>query len=120
MPKVALADSLLDWETLIANASVHEADDALLAHNLAQLRDLLKHAQETAAQRAHLDAERQLATQVLAKDTIRGKKLAERVRHALRASYGATSPRLVGFGMKPRPLAKGASPPEPCFKPPSE
>lgn len=118
MPKVALADSLMDWEKLIANASVHEADDPILAQNLAALRAVLARAKETAAYQVHLEAERQVATQALAQDKAQGKHLAMQVRHSLRAIYGATGPRLAAFGMKPRPLAKGEAPPKPQFEAP--
>jgi CHASE3 domain sensor protein len=120
MPKVALADSLIDWENLIANASVHEADDPVLARNLAALRAVLAHAKETAAYRLHLEAERQVATQALAQDKMQGKHLAMQVRHSLRAIYTARGPRLAAFGMKPRPLAKGAAPPKPQFEAPDD
>lgn len=120
MPKVALADSLTDWETLIATASVHEADDAVLARNLAALREVLEHAKETEARRLRLEAERQVATSALARDKNQGKDIAARVRQSLRAIYGAKGPRLAGFGMKARPLAKGEAPPKPRFQAPDE
>jgi hypothetical protein len=116
MPKVALADSLTDWETLIANGSVHEGDDPVLAQNLAALREVLDHAKETQAQRMRLQAEHQIASSVLAQDKEQGKELAMRVRCSLRAIYSAKGPRLAEFGMKARPLAKGEAPPEPLFK----
>lgn len=120
MPKVALADSLTDWESLIANASIHEADDPLLAQNLAALREVLEHAKETAALCQHLDAERQLATTALNRDKEQGKALAMRVRHSLRAIYTAKGPRLASFGMKPRPIPKGQTAPKPRFPAPDE
>lgn len=120
MPKVALADSLMDWEKLIANASVHEADDPTLARNLAALRVVLERAKETAAYRLRLEAERQVATQSLAEDKTQGKHLAMQVRHSLRAIYSAKGPRLAAFGMKPRPLAKGEAPPKPQFEVPDD
>jgi CHASE3 domain sensor protein len=120
MPKVALADSLMDWESLIANASVHEGDDPTLAKNLEALRAVLEHAKETAAYQLHLKAERQVATQALAQDKAQGKHLAMQVRHSLRAIYTAKGPRLAAFGMKPRPLAKGAAPPKPQFEAPDD
>jgi hypothetical protein len=120
MPKVALADSLMDWENLIANASIHEADDPVLARNLEALRAVLEHAKKTAAYRLHLEAERQVATQALDQDKAQGKELAMRVRHSLRAIYTAKGPRLAGFGMKPRPLAKREAPPKPHFEVPDE
>lgn len=120
MPKVALADSLMDWENLIANASVHEADDPTLARHLGELQAVLAHAKETAAYRVHLEAERQVATQALAQDKEKGKYLASQVRHSLRAIYGASGPRIAAFGMKPRPLAKGAAAPKPQFEAPDD
>ncbi len=115
MPKVALADSLTDWETLIANASIHEADDPVLARNLAALREVLEHAKEASARRQSLDAERQILTAALARDKEQGKELAMRVRHSLRAIYTPKGPRLASFGMKPRPLPKGQPAPKPRF-----
>jgi hypothetical protein len=120
MPKVALADSLVDWEKLIANASVHEADDPILAQNLEALRVVLERAKETAALRLRLEAESRAATQALAEDKTRGKDLASRVRHSLRAIYTARGPRLPAFGMKPRPIAKGQASPKPQFEAPDE
>jgi len=120
MPKVALADSLMDWENLIANASVHEGDDPILAQNLEALRTVLERAKETAAYRLHLEAERQVTTQALAQDKAQGKHLAMQVRHSLRAIYTAKGPRLASFGMKPRPLAKGEAPPKPHFEAPGD
>ena len=120
MPKVALAKSLTDWESLITNASVHEGDDAVLAQNLAALREVLKHTREMDARRLRLEAARQVATSALNRDKEKGKKLAVRIRLSLKAIYTAQGPRLAGFGIKPRPLAKGEAPPEPHFQVPDE
>jgi hypothetical protein len=115
MPKVALAVSLSDWEALIANASAHASDIPELGRNLEALRAVLEHAKETYARQQWLEGERQLATQTLEEDKARGKELAMLIRSHLRGIYGANSARLPAFGMKPRPLAKGDSPPKPLF-----
>ena len=44
MPKVAIADSLSDWEGLLTSASGLPLDDALLGENLEELRTLLEQA----------------------------------------------------------------------------
>jgi hypothetical protein len=116
MPKVALAESMSDWETLIANAGAHASDIPELGQNLEALRAVLEHAKETYARQQRLEGERRLATQTLAEDKARGKELAMLIRSHLRGIYGANSARLPAFGMKPRPLAKGDSPPRPFFQ----
>jgi hypothetical protein len=111
MPKVALAESLVDWQTLIANASVHAADDVQLGEHLEQLRVILQRAQETEALRLRLEAERQTATRMLTDAKIQGKKMTSRIRSKLKAIYGTTSDQLIGFGIRPRPSARGEARP---------
>jgi hypothetical protein len=108
MPKVALAESLTDWNSLIVNAGRHEADDPELAKHLEALRGVLEKTLETAALQQRLDAERQVTTRVLSNAKEQGKELAMRVRLRLKALYGPTSPSLHGFGIRPRPHGKGA------------
>jgi hypothetical protein len=113
MPKVALAESLSDWEILIANASAHASDIPELGRKLEALREVLEHAKATYARQQELEGERRRATRELAADKERGKQLAMHVRSFLRGIYGPSHPRLSSFGMKARPLAKGDSPPKP-------
>ena len=112
MPKVALAETLTDWNNLIANASVHEADDPGLAEHLEALRVVLEQAKDAAALQQRLDAERQVTTRALSDAKTKGKELAMRIRSKLKAIYGPTSPSLHGFGMTPRPHPKGAPQPK--------
>lgn len=109
MPKISHAETLMDWEKLIHNASQH-ADLPGLGERLAELRTLLERAKEVQARRARLNAERQVATRELASTKKRGKALTSRIRHELKAIYGLTSDQLVAFGMRPRPLGRGDSP----------
>jgi hypothetical protein len=109
MPKISLADTIMDWEKLIQNASQH-ADLPGFGERLAELRTLLERAREIEARRARLDAERQTATRELAATKQQGKALTSRIRSELKAVYGITSDRLVAFGMRPRPLGRGDAP----------
>ncbi|HEY0512081.1 MAG TPA: hypothetical protein VGH73_09265 [Thermoanaerobaculia bacterium] len=102
MPKVALAESLADWESLIVNASVHAADDPELSQHLEELRSILKRAQETEALRLRLNADRQVATRTLGDAKAQGKRLTSRIRSKLKAIHGLDSERLASFGMRPR------------------
>ena len=112
MPKVALSETLIDWNSLIVNAGRHEADDPELAKQLEALRGVLDKAREAAALQQRLDAERQITTRTLLNAKAQGKDLAARIRFKLKAMYGATSPLLHTFGIRPRPLRKGADQPK--------
>lgn len=116
MPKIALADSLLDWENLIGTASLiaeefPEAQD-LFGDLLGELRTEMGRARELDNRREQLQAERQEATRQLGKSRERSKELARRIRAHLKGIYGSSNPQLVQFGIKPRPLARGDSPPK--------
>ena len=113
MPKVAIADSLSDWEGLITSAGCLPLDDALLGDNLEELRTLLEQAKELYAQGMRLEAERRATAQALAQTTDRAKTIAGRIRSKLKGVYGPTSGQLLRFGIKPRPLARDDAPPEP-------
>ena len=65
MPKVALADTLIDWHSLIANAGPLAEGDPQLASHLDALRARLDHARETADRRLHLEGQLRQATQDL-------------------------------------------------------
>lgn len=117
MPKVALADSTTDWETLLTNASRH-ADLPGLGERLGELHTVLERARELDSRRARLAGERQQATQELAAAKEEGKRLASRIRSQLKAVYGPTNGRLTEFGMKARPSARNAPPPSVILPPP--
>jgi hypothetical protein len=113
MPKAAIADSLSDWEGLLTSASGLPLDDALLGENLEELGTLLEQAKELHARRMRLEGERRAAAQALAETTQQAKTIASRIRSKLKGVYGYTSPQLIRFGIKPRPLARGDSTPAP-------
>ena len=113
MPKVAIAESLSDWERLLTSASAVQLDDALLGENLEELRILLEQAKELYMLRMRLEGERRAAAQALAETTEQAKTMASRIRSKLKGVYGFNSRQLIRFGVKPRPLARGDSPPAP-------
>jgi hypothetical protein len=118
MPKVALADSLLEWENLIATASSVSDEVPEMKPLLARLQTVLKRAQDLAARRDRLRGQLQQMTQQLNESKREGKFHTTRIHSLLKGIYGTTSPKLVGFGMKPRPETlpprkKRAKPPQP-------
>lgn len=115
MPKVALADTLIDWHSLIANAGPLAEGDPQLAAHLDALRVRLDHARDTADRRLHLEGQLRQATQDLAADKAEGKNLAFRIRSKLKAIHGPTSPLLLAYGITPRPESRHA--PEPTVLP---
>jgi hypothetical protein len=113
MPKVAIAESLSDWEGLVASASGVLFDDALLSEQLAELRTLLEQAKGLHARRMELEGERRAVAQALTEVTVQAKTIASRIRSKLKGVYGPNSSHLLRFGIKPRPLARDDSPPQP-------
>ena len=93
MPKVALADTLTDWDVLLANAGPLAEGDPQLALHLEKLRAVLGHTRDTADRRRHLEGQLRQATQDLEADKAAGKDLAFRIRAKLKAIHGPTSPR---------------------------
>ena len=113
MPKVAIADSLSDWEGLLTSASGIPFDDALLGEQLEELRTLLEQAKGLHARRMELEGERRATAQALEEITAQAKTMASQIRSKLKGVYGPDSSQLIRFGIKPRPLARGDTPPEP-------
>jgi hypothetical protein len=113
MPKVAIAESLSDWEGLVSSASGVPFDDALVSEQLKELRTLLTQAKELHARRMQLEGERRAIARALAEITGQAKTIAGRIRSKLKGVYGPNSSQLIRFGIKPRPPARGDSPPEP-------
>jgi hypothetical protein len=118
MPKVALADTLIDWHSLIANAGPLAEGDPQLASHLDALRARLDHVRETADRRLHLEGQLRQATQDLAADKAEGKNLAFRIRSKLKAIHGPTSPLLLAYGITPRPESRHAPTAAPALRKP--
>jgi hypothetical protein len=112
MPKIALADSLHDWDSLIGTASgpAEEAPD--IQDLLEKLQIEMNRVRELDHRRQRLRAEAQEATRQLKASREKSKELARRIRGHLSGMYGPTNPELVRFGMKPRPRARGDALPQ--------
>ena len=113
MPKVALADSLNDWDKLIANASelfegIPDMEDLVI-----ELRKVLARTRELAALRDQLESQQQLTTRQIKDSQLEGDELASRIRYNVKAVYGRRSAHLLRYGVKPRPAARDHKPEEP-------
>jgi hypothetical protein len=117
MPKVALNDSLGDWDKLIANAGPLFEDIPDMEDLVIELRKLLERTRELEALRAHLESQRQLTTRQIKESQIAGNELARRIRLNLKAVHGKTSPLLLGYGVKPRPAPRDETPHKPLLPP---
>lgn len=101
MPKVALAETLTDWDQLLRAAMPHGDVKDLKLH-LARLQTALDRVRELEALRKDLQARHQRATQELNEVRDAGKVAAIEVRSILKGIFGHSSERLVQFNMRPR------------------
>jgi hypothetical protein len=102
MPKVALADTLLEWESLLAAAAEQGAGVPELEKHLARLQAQLEQTRKLEALRQRLQAQRQKATQDLAAARREGDDLKIRLRELLIATFGPKWEGLTQFGVRPR------------------
>jgi regulator of replication initiation timing len=112
MPKVAIADTLDDWEQLLQAAKPYGEIKELKVH-LAELQAALDELSRLEAYRNELQAKLQEATQQ--RDAVRksGKTVAIQVRLLLKAAFGHSNRRLVQFKIRPRRGARGLVPTSP-------
>lgn len=101
MPKVSLADTFDDWESLLRAAAPY-GDKLDLQVYLDQLEELLRRLREIEARRAELQALRQEATQQLEEVRKAGKDVAIQIRTSLKGLFGPRSETLVKFRIRPR------------------
>jgi hypothetical protein len=120
MPKVALADTLLEWDGLLTAAAEKGAGVAGLEDRLAQLRAALERARELDARRQRLEAERQQATQELAAIRREGQDLTTGIRGMLLATFGPRWQGLVQFGIRPFPTRRRSAASRKASAPPSD
>jgi hypothetical protein len=117
MPKVALADTLWEWESLLAAATEKGEGIPGLEGQLVELRAALEQARALDVFRQRLQADRQQATADLAALRVGGQDLASRIRGRLVAKFGTHSEGLVQFGIRlrrgrrPGAASRKASPP---------
>ena len=112
MPKVALADTLVDWDSLIAAARRRVAKHPEITPILEALEALRDRSKALEAERQSLQARRQVATQELRQAREEGKDVAIRLRAMMKYLLGTRNEGLVEFNVRPRrpygPRKKGS------------
>ncbi|HEX4960772.1 MAG TPA: hypothetical protein VF173_08030 [Thermoanaerobaculia bacterium] len=101
MPKEALADLILVWETMLTGMDERMAEFPHLKPLRDELAAMLEQIKALAAEQSSLEARRQAVTQQMRILKADGKDLAVRVRAALRSFYGHRNEGLVRFRMRP-------------------
>lgn len=101
MPKVSLADTFDDWDSLLRAAAPY-GDQKGLQVDLDELERLHRRLHEIEARRAELQALRQQATQELEEVREAGKLATIRIRTILKGIFGPKSESLVRFRIRPR------------------
>jgi len=101
MSKVALADTVTDWDQLLRTAEPYGEVKELKVH-LAELRAALQRLQELEALRQELQARRQRATQERNELREAGKLVAIQIRSILKGAFGHANEKLVQFNIRPR------------------
>jgi hypothetical protein len=100
MPKVALADTFQDWESLLRAAAKHKDQKKLHVH-LDKLQAAFDRLHELEALRESLQAQKQRATQEMGEVKEAGKLAAIEVRSLLKAIVGHRNEALVQFNIRP-------------------
>jgi len=121
----SLAEFIKSNERLLVTIDANKADLAHLEPLQAQLAPIVDGAKEALVRQGTLKAEAQQASRDLDGFLTKGRDLASRLRHGIRAQYGTTTEKLVEFGLKPRrpvqraKAAKQARAKAPTTAPPS-
>jgi chromosome segregation ATPase len=102
MPKVALADTLVDWDLLIRTARKKADSQPELAALLDQLEERLGRVRALDVERLALKAKLLQATQDLKQARDEGKSFALRARSLLKAMLGLSHEGLLEFRVRPR------------------
>ncbi|MFL6259623.1 MAG: hypothetical protein ACJ76Y_07930 [Thermoanaerobaculia bacterium] len=102
MPKIALADTLHEWESLYRALGEDPALDTPALRSLRErLHLMLEATQELVAEQDSLQARRQAVTQQLGITRSMGDDLVIKVRAAITSVLGHANEALVRFGIRP-------------------
>ncbi|HET9211070.1 MAG TPA: hypothetical protein VFR03_11765 [Thermoanaerobaculia bacterium] len=102
MPKIALADTLQEWQSILAGLGENPALDTPALRELRErLRLMIGAAQELVAEKNSLQARRQAVTQQLRMTRDQGDDLIIKVRGSIRSVLGHSNEALVRFGIRP-------------------
>jgi hypothetical protein len=120
MPRTSIADTLIEWEKLLANIKANGAEVPNLEIYTAPLEQALTEARDITARLDIRNGVKQQDSRDRKATLKRGVAAAARVRAALKAHYGLDSERLTDYGarpLRPRKRAKQDSP-APVVTPP--
>lgn len=102
MPKVSLADSLREWDSLLTGVDENEAlDVAYLRELRTRLAAAVEAIRQLAAEQADLEARRRGVTQQLRITRQTGEDIAVELRSAIRGLLGHRNERLVRYNIRP-------------------
>src|SRR6476659_6929677 len=102
MPKIALADTLHEWESLYRALGEDPALDTPDLRSLRErLRFMLEATKELVAEQASLQARRQAVTQQLGITRGMGDDLVIKIRAGITSALGHANEALVRFGIRP-------------------
>ena len=102
MPKLALADTLSDWDLLIEAARRRVAQHSEIRPVLEALEAIRDRSKGLEQERLSLQARRQEATRELRRMKDEGKDYASRLRSGLKAALGTQTEALTEFNIRPR------------------
>jgi hypothetical protein len=102
MPKVSLADSLKEWDSLLAGVDENEALDVPHLRELqARLAAVAQATRELATEQADLEGRRRAVTQQLGLTRQSAKDIAVELKSAIRAQLGHRNERLTRYNIRP-------------------
>lgn len=121
MPNASQADFLAGWEHFLKAAAANVDRLRFLDGHVTEMIGVVEAIKVTRNRQGTARAELQQSTRDLEDLLRRGRDLADRLRNGVRTEFGATSEKLVEFGMQPRrkpqrnsKKAKKETPPEPA------
>ena len=110
----SIGNQTLDLQNLVVNAKANAADVPGLDVHLAPLEQVVADVKDLNARLEMRKGIKQDETQERKALLVKGRKLAARVRAALKAHFGIDSERLVQYGARPvRPRTKKVQTPKP-------
>jgi len=119
MANESSGQTLSAWQELTTALAANAADLPHLEAHRVQLADLLKQAQDLAAQQAALTASKQDASKKFLGVLDQGRKIATFLRGGVKQHYGTRSEKLAEFRMRTFRGRKASEPKPPANEPPT-
>jgi hypothetical protein len=119
MANESAGQTLSAWQELTTSLAANAADLPFLEAHRVQLADMLKQAQDLAAQQAALAASKQDVSKRLQGMLDEGRKIASFLRLGVKQHYGTRAEKLVEFRIRPFRGRKAAKSNPPTPEPPA-